>query len=58
MGFVDDDEIPGCRDDVLGLVSGEVIGADDEAWLVGLERIRAARFDCLIVRTGFEDRGG
>jgi len=56
--FIDDDEIPGRGDDVIGLVSSEVVGADDEVGLVGLERIAGARLGCLFVGTGFENGGG
>lgn len=57
MRFVDDDEVPRGGDKVFGFVSGKVIGADDEIWLVGLEGVGAACFDGLLVGAGLKDGG-
>lgn len=49
VSFVDDDEVPRSGHDIFGLVPGEMVGADDERRLVGLERVGAPCFDRLIV---------
>jgi len=58
VGLVDDHQVPRDRDDIVRFVAGEVVGADDEAGLVGLEGIGVARLDGLVVGAGFEDGGG
>ncbi len=55
VGFVDNDEIPRCGSNVIGLVSREMVGANDKGRLGGLEWVLVSCFCRLIVGTCFED---
>ena len=53
MRFIDHHKVPGCSDDILRLIAGEVIGTDDKARLGRLEGCGVARLGFLLIRASF-----